>query len=118
MRSPKRRFEIRKFRTRAKMLEVSSRPRLSVFKSGKHIYAQVIDDAKSITLAAASSLDKAFESVKGSKNNKAAAEKVGELVGERAAKNGVTQVMFDKSGYKYHGVIKSLADAARKKLDF
>lgn len=118
MRNAKHRFEIRKFRARAKMLKVSQRPRLSVFKSGKHIYAQVIDDSKSITVAFASSMDESFKDAKGSRNNKSSAEKVGKLIGERAAKQGVSKVVFDKGGCKYHGVIKALADEARKKLDF
>jgi len=89
------------------------RPRLSVFRSSKHIYAQVIDDAKGHTLAAASSLD---ESIKGTGTkgaDKAAAERVGALIAERAKAAGVTEVVFDRGGYLYHGRIKALADAAR-----
>lgn len=118
MRSTRHRFEIRRARNRTKISEVSGRLRLSVFKSGRHIYAQVIDDAKSQVLAAASTLEKDLRKLKKSNCNKDTASKVGELIGQRAAKKGVKQVVFDKSGYKYHGVIKALADSARKSLEF
>jgi large subunit ribosomal protein L18 len=118
MRGAKRRFEIRRNRTRAAINRLSDRPRLSVFKSGRHVYAQVIDDAKSITIACASTLEKDLRQSKKSNCNKALAEKIGALVGSRAAAKGVTKVVFDKGGYKYHGVVKALADAARKELDF
>jgi large subunit ribosomal protein L18 len=90
------------------------RPRLAVFKSGRHIYAQVIDDGSGSTLAHASSLDAGVrkESPKGA--NKDAAGKVGLLVAERAQKAGVKKVVFDRGGYRYHGRVKSLAEAARK----
>ena len=89
------------------------RPRLSVFRSSKNIYAQVIDDAKGVTLAAASSLEKDFRSGKKTGADKAAAEAIGKLIAERAAKAGVTEVVFDRGGYLYHGRVKALADAAR-----
>ena len=91
------------------------RPRLAVYKSGRHIYAQVIDDGNGSTLAHASSLDAGLrkENVKGG-GNKEAAGKVGLLVAERAKKAGVTKVVFDRGGYRYHGRVKSLAEAARK----
>ena len=117
MRSSKRRFEIRKNRVRTAIASSSSRARLSVFKSCKHLYVQVIDDKNGVTIASASTLDKALRSDK-SCVNKAMAEKVGALIAERAAKQGVTTVVFDKGGYRYHGVIKALADAARKELEF
>jgi large subunit ribosomal protein L18 len=117
MRSVKRRFEIRKNRVRAGISKVSDRMRLSVFKSGKNIYAQVIDDANGVTIASASTLDKEIKLEK-SRVNKVSAEKIGLLIGARASKKGVKEVVFDKSGYKYHGVIKALADAARKELEF
>jgi large subunit ribosomal protein L18 len=105
-------FDRRKRRVRFK-LRASSRPRLSVFRSGRHIYAQVIDDAKGATLASASSLDKDLRaSLKA--NNKDAAAKVGALVAERAVKAGVKEVVFDRGGYLYHGRVKALADAARE----
>ena len=117
MRNPKHRFEIRTKRVRSAIASLSDRPRLSIFKSGKHIYAQVIDDSKAVTVASASTLDK---DLKGAKLgcNKIAAEKVGTLVGQRASAKGVTKVVFDKGGYKYHGVVQALADAARKELEF
>lgn len=87
------------------------RPRLSVFRSGRHIYAQVIDDAKGHTLAAASSRDKDFGR-KGS--DKDAATAVGKLVAERAAAAGVKKVVFDRGAYLYHGRVKALADGARE----
>ncbi len=118
MRGAKHRFEIRRNRTRAAISRNSDRPRLAIFKSGRHIYAQVIDDAQAITLAAASTLEKDFRQHKKSNCNKALAEKIGALVASRAVANGVTKVVFDKGGYKYHGVIKVLADAARKELEF
>jgi len=118
MRSSKVKFDIRKSRIRAKLARVSDRVRLSVFKSGKHIYAQIIDDSKSITLVSASTLDKEIRQLKKSNCNVAFASKVGDLIAERAANKGIEQVVFDKGGYKYHGVIKALADAARKKLKF
>jgi large subunit ribosomal protein L18 len=90
------------------------RPRLSVFRSSKNIYAQVIDDAKGVTLAAASSLEKDFKTAKKSGADKAAAAAIGKLVAERALKAGVKDVVFDRGGYIYHGRVKALADAARE----
>src|ERR1700677_2962468 len=113
MRNAKLRFEVRKNRVRSAISHLSDRPRLSVFKSGRHIYAQVIDDAKAITIAASSTLEKGFRQNKKSNCNKAMAEKVGAEVAKRAAAKGIKQVVFDKGGYKYHGVIKALADSAR-----
>lgn len=118
MRSSKRRFEIRKARVRSAIARVSDRPRLSVFKSGKHVYAQIIDDIKSVTIAASSSLEKSFRQVGKSNCNKTVAEKIGSDVAKKAAAKGVKQVVFDKGGYKYHGVVKALADAARQVLEF
>ncbi|MDT7952425.1 MAG: 50S ribosomal protein L18 [Acetobacteraceae bacterium] len=90
------------------------RPRLSVFRSGKHIYAQVIDDAQGKTLAAASTLDKDLKAGIGTGSNKAAAEAVGKLVAERALAAGVSAVVFDRGSYLYHGRVKALAEAARE----
>jgi|ERR1051325_2179428 large subunit ribosomal protein L18 len=90
----------------------SDRPRLNVFRSQKHIYAQVVDDRKGQTVAAAGSVEKDF-SVK-SGGTIAAAKEVGKLVAQRAKEKGVTQVAFDRGGYQYHGRIKALADAARE----
>jgi large subunit ribosomal protein L18 len=90
------------------------RPRLSVFRSGKHIYAQVIDDAQGRTLAAASSIDGSLKTDLRTGADKAAAAAVGKLVAERALAAGVTQVVFDRGSYIYHGRVKALADAARE----
>jgi large subunit ribosomal protein L18 len=90
------------------------RPRLSVFRSGKHIYAQVIDDAHGRTLAAASSLDRALREALKTGADKDAAVAVGKLVAERALAVGVTQVVFDRGSYLYHGRVKALAEAARE----
>lgn len=90
------------------------RPRLSVYRSGKHIYAQIIDDAKGATLATVSTLDKAFrESVKSGANIEAAGA-VGKEIAVRAKKAGVETVVFDRGGYRYHGRVKALAEAARE----
>ncbi|MFO1183886.1 MAG: 50S ribosomal protein L18 [Bauldia sp.] len=89
------------------------RPRLSVFRSSKHIYAQIIDDVKGATLAAASSLEKEQrEAGKGA--DKAAAAKVGKLIAERAVAAGVSEVIFDRGRYIFHGRVKALADGARE----
>ena len=92
----------------------SGRPRLSVFRSSKHIYAQVIDDAKGRTLAAASSLEKNLRAQLKTGADKTAAAAVGKLLAERAKKAGVNKVVFDRGGYRYHGRIKALADGARE----
>jgi large subunit ribosomal protein L18 len=100
-------------RTRTRLKSLSTgRPRLSVFRSSKNIYAQVIDDAQGVTLAAASSLEGAKDGAKGS--DKDAAERVGKLVAERAIEKGVKDVVFDRGGHIFHGRIKALADAARE----
>jgi large subunit ribosomal protein L18 len=90
----------------------NGRPRLSVFRSGKHIYAQVIDDRKGVTLAAASSLDEALKVKTGA--DKDAASAVGKLIAERAIAAGVKAVVFDRGGYQYHGRVAALASAARE----
>ena len=90
----------------------NGRPRLSVFRSGKHIYAQVIDDREGVTLAAASSLDEALTVKNGA--NKDAASAVGKLIAERAIAAGVKTVVFDRGGYQYHGRVAALASAARE----
>ena len=92
----------------------NGRPRLSVFRSSKHIYAQVIDDAKGVTIASASSLDKELKGKLPKGTDKAAAAEVGKLVAARAVKAGVSAVVFDRGGYMYHGRVKALADAARE----
>ncbi len=95
-------------RSRLKQLSVG-RPRLSVFRSAKNIYAQIIDDAQGVTVAAASSLE---GKAKGSDTESAA--RIGKLIAERAIEKGVKDVVFDRGGYIYHGRIKALADAARE----
>src|SRR5262245_3715001 len=97
---------------RAIRLNAGGRLRLSVHRSGKHIYAQVIDDTKGETLAAASSLEKAARDKSGA--NVAAAKTVGKLVAERAVAKGIKEVVFDRGSYLYHGRVKALADAARE----
>ncbi|WP_042353695.1 50S ribosomal protein L18 [Bacillus rubiinfantis] len=99
-------------RVRAKLSGTSTRPRLNVFRSNKHIYAQLIDDTKGVTLASASTLDKEFNLE--SSSNIEAAKKVGELVAKRAVEKGISSVVFDRGGYLYHGRIQALADAARE----
>ena len=98
-------------RVRAKISGTSERPRLNVFRSEKHIYAQVIDDEKGHTLCSASSVEKGFD---GSGSNKDAAKKVGTMVAERAVAKGISSVVFDRGGYIYHGRVKELAEAARE----
>jgi len=108
-------FERRKRRVRSALQkQANGRPRVSVFRSSKHIYAQIIDDSKGATLAAASSLDKELKGKLRTGADKAAAAEVGRLVAERAVKAGVEAVVFDRGGYKYHGRVKALADAARE----
>jgi large subunit ribosomal protein L18 len=97
-----------------KASEKNNRPRLSVHRSGQHIYAQVIDDAKGVTLASASSVDADLKKSVKSTSNKEAATAVGKLVAERAKKAGVTLVAFDRGSRAYHGRVKALADAARE----
>lgn len=104
----------RHIRVRKKISGTAERPRLNIFRSAKHMYAQIIDDTKGVTLASASTLDKELrESVKNGGNVEAAA-KVGALIAERAKAKGVSQVVFDRGGYLYHGRVRALADAARE----
>ncbi|MEC1424396.1 50S ribosomal protein L18 [Bacillus subtilis] len=99
-------------RVRAKLSGTAERPRLNVFRSNKHIYAQIIDDVNGVTLASASTLDKDLNVE--STGDTSAANKVGELVAKRAAEKGISDVVFDRGGYLYHGRVKALADAARE----
>ncbi|MGB8276033.1 MAG: 50S ribosomal protein L18 [Alphaproteobacteria bacterium] len=92
----------------------SGRPRLSVFRSSKNIYAQIIDDAKGVTVVAASTLDKDLRATLKKRTDVAAAAAVGKLVAERALAAGVKEVVFDRGGYLYHGRVKALAEAARE----
>jgi large subunit ribosomal protein L18 len=115
MKSAKNLFERRKNRVRASIRKKSTgRPRLSVFRSGKHIYAQIIDDAAGRTLVAASSLDKGLRETSKTGADRDAAVKVGKLIAERAAAAGLKDVVFDRGGYMFHGRVKALADAARE----
>jgi len=105
----------RTHRTRLRIRKrAGDRPRLSVFRSGKHIYAQVIDDGAGKTVAAASSLEKDMRGKLKSGSTTDAAGAVGKLVAERAIAGGVKEVVFDRGGYRYHGRVKALADAARE----
>ena len=98
-------------RIRRKLRGTAARPRLAVFRSVAHIYAQVIDDGKGVTLVSASSVDKGGKTKGG---NLAAAKAIGKLVAERAKEKGIKSVVFDRGGYLYHGRVKALADAARE----
>jgi len=115
MSKPKELFARRQKRTRFQVkTRGNGRARLTVFRSGAHIYAQVIDDLAGKTLAAASSLDKELKGKLKTGADKAAAAEVGRLVAARAVAKGVTAVVFDRGGYVFHGRVKALADAARE----
>ncbi|MBY1551953.1 50S ribosomal protein L18 [Clostridioides difficile] len=101
-------------RVRRKISGTSQRPRLCVFRSANNIYAQIIDDTKRVTLVAASSLEAEVKSAVNHTGNKEAAKKVGELVAKKAVEKGITEVVFDRGGYLYHGRIQELAEGARK----
>jgi large subunit ribosomal protein L18 len=108
-------FQNRQARVRRSLKKsANGRPRLSVHRSSANIYAQVIDDAKGVTLAAASTLDKEVKGSIKTGADKTAAAAVGKLVAERAIKAGVTEVVFDRGGFLFHGRVKALADAARE----
>ena len=108
-------FARRQRRTRHALRQAAAgRPRLSVFRSGRHIYAQVIDDGKGATLAAASSLDKDVKGKLKTGANKDSAVEVGKLIAARALAAGVKEVVFDRGGYMYHGRVAALANAARE----
>ena len=104
----------RHVRVRAKVKGTTSEPRLCVFRSLNHIYAQVIDDSRGHTLASASTLDPEVKSVVVGKTKTARSELVGSLVAKRALSQGINQVAFDRGGYKYHGRVKALAEAVRQ----
>lgn len=101
----------RHLRVRAKISGTPDCPRLNVFRSAKHIYAQLIDDTKGVTLCSASTLEKGFEGFGG---NAEAAKKVGQALAERAKEKGINDVVFDRSGYVYHGRVAALAEGARE----
>ena len=102
----------RHLRIRRRLRGTGARPRLCVFRSLQHIYAQVIDDTSGRTLAAASTLDAALQGLSGNKAERARA--VGVAIAERASAAGITQVVFDRGGYQYHGRVRTLAEAARE----
>jgi large subunit ribosomal protein L18 len=104
----------RQLRVRKKVFGTPERPRLNVFRSSKHIYAQVIDVVKGHTLAAVSSLSKELEGQVKSGANKAAARAVGKLIAQKAKEKNITKVVFDRGGYLFHGRVKELADGARE----
>ena len=98
-------------RVRGKISGTAARPRLDVFRSAKHIYAQIIDDVAGVTLCSASTQESGFE---GKGGNKEAAKKVGAIIAERAMAKGITEVVFDRGGYLYHGRVSELAAGARE----
>ena len=104
----------RHVRIRRKVSGTAERPRLSVYRSLNHIYAQIIDDSRGSTLVAVSTLDKDFSSEKGHKGNVSMAKKVGQLIAKRALEKGLKKVVFDRSGYLYHGRVRALAEGARE----
>lgn len=104
----------RHLRVRKRVTGTSQRPRLCVFRSAKHIYAQVVDDASGRTLISASDLDTELRAERDGKQKIAIAKVVGQVVGRRARDAGVTQVVFDRGGFQYHGRVKALADSARE----
>lgn len=101
-------------RIRKKVSGTPERPRLCVFKSRNHIYAQIIDDTRGHTLCAASSLNGDFKDHEGHRGNVGAARRLGGVIGRRASEKGIKKVVFDRSGYRYHGRVKALSDAARE----
>lgn len=114
MNTPRELFQKRKERVRTALKKAANgKMRLSVFRSGKHIYAQIIDDAKGVTVVSASTLDKDVRSQITKSSTVEAATFIGKLVAEKAVKSGVNEVVFDRGGYIYHGRVKALADAAR-----
>lgn len=114
IRTNKGRRVMRHARVRRKIVGTSDRPRLSVYRSLNHVYAQVIDDSQGTTLASASSLESAVKTQQNGGSKVDVAGLVGGLISERAKEKGIGTVVFDRGGYKYHGRVKALADAARK----
>jgi large subunit ribosomal protein L18 len=104
----------RQARIRKKIKGTAERPRLSVFRSAKHVYAQVIDDSAGITLATASSVEKDFKDQGNVENKKSAAVLVGKLVAQRALDKGINKVVFDRNGFLYHGRVKAISEGARE----
>ena len=106
--------EKRKRRIRKKINGTAERPRLSVFRSSRHIYAQIIDDTAGQTLAAASSLDQAVKEHDAFESKVAMAQYIGKMLGQRAAEKGITTVVFDRNGFLYHGRVRALSNGARE----
>lgn len=106
--------EKRHYRLRSKISGTAQRPRLAVYRSDKHMYAQIIDDMAGHTLVSASTVEKEAKEKLDKTSNKDAAKFVGELVAKRAIKKGIKEIVFDRGGYIYHGKIKALAEAARE----
>lgn len=104
----------RHLRVRKRINGTSERPRLNIFRSSKHMYAQIIDDVAKVTIVSASTQDKELRDQVANGGNIEAARKVGELIAKRAKEKGIEQVVFDRGGYLYHGRIQALADAARE----
>ncbi len=106
-----RKIQKRKQHIRKSISGTSERPRMSVFRSNLHMYVQVIDDTTGKTLVSASTVEKDLRNIR---NGVEGGEKLGQLAGERCIQNGITSVVFDRNGYLYHGIVKSIADGARK----
>lgn len=109
----RKRYQRRRLRVRESIRTSPDRPRLCIYRSNKNFYAQIIDDSQGFTMVAASTLEKDFPAMK-SRGNIAAAKVLGKIIAERALQKGITSVVFDRSGYLYHGKIKAFADAARE----
>lgn len=114
IRGNKSRRVMRHVRVRRTVVGTTERPRLAVFRSLKHVYAQVIDDSQGLTLVSASSLDPAVRDQRDGKQKAEVSKVVGSLIAERAKESGIKSVVFDRGGYKYHGRVQALADAARE----
>ena len=114
IRTNKARRVMRHIRVRRNLKGTTERPRLAIYRSLNHIYAQVIDDTKGVTLVAASSLEGEMKAQSSGMDKSDIATQVGTLISERAKENGVSTVVFDRAGYKFHGRLKALAEAARK----
>ncbi len=108
-----RRSKIRR-RVRSKVSGTAEKPRLCIFKSSKHVYAQLIDDQAQVTLAAASTLSRDMKEELAGKPKMEMAGLIGEYLGKKAKEQGISKVVFDRSGYKYHGIVKNVAEGARK----
>jgi large subunit ribosomal protein L18 len=104
----------RQARIRKKIRGTSQRPRLSVFRSARHVYAQIVDDTAGTTLVTASTVEKLFKEQPKPENKKSAAAQIGKLIAQRALDKGIKKVVFDRNGFLYHGRIKALSDGARE----